>query len=119
LHKPAANTCRLPPQCHCIIYNSSQPVLRLESCWHIFLGHIGDVLGDEGFDFHFEAVGEHLFDLPLPLLVFFEPGVGGDLFSSGDVAVVEGDLDIVGEFAAVVVDGADAEELGVGDGEAL
>ncbi len=98
---------------------SSQPILRLQPCRHIFLGHIGDVLGDEGFDFHFEAVGEHLFDLLLPLFVFFEPGVGGDLFGSGDVAVVEGDLDIVGEFAAVVVDGADAEELGVGDGEAL
>lgn len=41
------------------------------------------------------------------------------MFGSGDVAVVEGDLDIVGEFAAVVVDGADAEELSIGDGEAL
>ena len=98
---------------------SSQPILRFESCGDIFLGDIGDVFGDEGFDFHFEAVGEHFFDFLLPLLVLGEPGVGGDLLGSGDVAVVEGDFDIVGEAAAFVVDGADAEELCVGDGEAL
>lgn len=95
-----------------------QPVLRFESCGDIFLGDIGDVFGDEGFDFHFEAVGEHFFDLSLPLLVFFEPGVGGDLFCSFDVAVVEVDFDIVGEAAAFEVDGSDAEVFGVWDGEA-
>ena len=54
----------------------------------------------------------------MPLLVFFEPGVGGDLFGSFDVAVVEVDFDIVGEVAAFEVDGADAEVFGVWDGEA-
>ena len=48
-----------------------------------------------------------------------EPRVGRDLFGALDVAVVEVDLDIVGEFAAVVVHGADAHELGVGDGQAF
>lgn len=41
------------------------------------------------------------------------------MFGAGDVSVVEADFDVVGEVAAVVVDGADAQELGFGDGEAL
>src|SRR5690606_32648083 len=71
------------------------------------------------FDFHLEAVAEHLLDLALPLLVFLEPWVLHDLLGALDVAVVEVDLDVVGKFAVFVVLGADAEEAGFGDGEPL
>ena len=83
--------------------DSTEPIFGFESCGYIFLGDIGDVFGDEGFYFHFEAVGEHEFDLFLPLFVVGEPWVGGDLFGAFEVAVVEIDFYIVGEAAAFVV----------------
>ena len=66
-----------------------QPVLRFEPSRDIFLGDVADVLRNQGFHFHFEAVGEHFFDLLLPLLVFLEPGVRGNLLGAFDVAIIE------------------------------
>src|SRR5690606_13191134 len=71
------------------------------------------------FDFHLEAVGQHVVDFLFPHLVLAEPGVVEDFAGSFAVGVAEGDLDIVAELALLVVLGADADELGIGDGEAL
>jgi len=56
-----------------------QPVLLFQPFRHVFFGHVGDVFGDERFDFHFEAIFLHLGDLFLPAAVVFEPRIRGDL----------------------------------------
>ena len=45
---------------------SIQPILILQPCRHVLLGHVADILRDQRFDFQLEAVLEHLLDLFLP-----------------------------------------------------
>jgi len=96
-----------------------QPILRRQTLRHINLGDVADVFGDERFDFELEVVFEHLLNLSLPVLFLLEPGILGDLFGAFFVVFVQRDFDAVGEAAAVVVDAAQAEVLGVGDGHSL
>src|ERR1700694_2049547 len=64
---------------------SFQPILRLQPLRDVLLSDVADVLGDQRFDFHLEAVGLHLRDFPLPAPVVLEPGIGGDLVGALDV----------------------------------
>ncbi len=73
--------------------------LILQPLRHIFLRHVADVFGDQRFDFHLEAVGQHLGDFLLPALVILEPGIGGDFVGAFFVVVVQVDLHVVGQLA--------------------
>ena len=59
-------------------HDSIQPILRFQPLRDVFLRHVADVLRDQRFDFHLEAVAEHAVDFLLPGLVVLEPGVVQD-----------------------------------------
>src|SRR5437016_3628440 len=89
-----------------------QEVSFLQPRRHVFLGNVADVLADERFDFKFEAVLDHQFDLLLPGLLVSEPRILRDLSRPLGVLLVEPDLNARTELAPLVIVAAQAEETG-------
>src|SRR5947208_17001054 len=91
---------------------SIQEVSFSQPCRYVFLGNVADVLADERFDFKFEAVLDHQFDLLLPGLLVREPRILRDLSRPLGVLLVEPDLNARTELAPLVIVAAQAEETG-------
>src|SRR5205085_9830300 len=89
-----------------------QKLSLFQTLGDILLGHVADVLADEGFDFELEAVLEHQVDLFLPGFFLFEPGVALDLVGPLDVLLVELDLYAVWQVAGFVISAPQADVAG-------
>src|SRR6266705_3027862 len=95
-----------------------QEMPLLEPRGHVFLGHVTNILADEGFNFEFETVLEHQIEFLLPRLLLSEPWILSDLASSFDVLLVQFDLHAGTKLAALVIAAAQAEESGIRNGHA-
>ena len=97
---------------------SIQEIFRLQSLRGVHIRHVRYVLGNQRFDLHFEAVGKHSLDFPLPIFAVLKPRVGGDLPGAGDIAVGQVDLHIVTQLAAFIVPCPQSDELRLRNGHA-